>query len=290
MGNQNGEHRPPGVVERRRGVEQADQVGVLRAQIVDQAQQAAAAGFARGHAEPGQEQADHDHRDQQHHAALHSVGQDVGMRPAQHDVNQQYGRRDAQRPDRRQSQQNLEHDQAGHELPGQIETQQQRKHGDQDANALRPIAVAQILRDGAVAEAVPGRGDQPHGDQHAQIDAGRIQERAPDGRQAPFVAQAGRAHERRAARRRRRERERQKQRPVRLARGGEVVGVFHAPLRNDADRQHAADVGDQEQPRPGDERHDVMGGCGQPGRAGKRGNSRSCKPGTSSTRELFSTR
>ena len=58
---------------------------------------------------------------------------------------------------------------------------------------------------------LPGDGDQAHGDQHAQIDAGRIQECSPDGRQAPLVAQPWAAHKRRATRGRGRKRERQKQ-------------------------------------------------------------------------------
>ena len=232
VGNQNRKHRPPGVKERGVGVEQADQIGVLGIQVIDQPQHAPA---TRVQAETGHEQADHHRRDEQHHAALDPVGHNVGVGPAQHHVDQQDRCGDTQGPDRRQAQQNLEHDQAGHELPCQIKAQQQRKHRDQDANALGLVAVAEVLGDGTVAEAMSRGGDQAHGDQHAQIDAGRIQEGAPDGRQAPLVAEARAAHECRAAGGRGRKRERQKQWPVGVARGGKVVGVFDPPLGKKAD-------------------------------------------------------
>ena len=129
---------------------------ILGGQVIDQPQKAAPGRLAQLQAEADQKQ-DHDHHGhQQHHAGLHPVGDDVGVRPAQHDVNQQHGGGDDQRPHRRHAQQNLEHDQPGYELAGQVETQQQREQRHQHPNALGLVAVAQILRDGTVAETMAG--------------------------------------------------------------------------------------------------------------------------------------
>ena len=245
--------RPPGMVQRGFAVEDADQMRVLRGQIIDQPQQAASARGAGFYPEADQKQPHHHHGDDQHHARLHAVGDDVGVRAAQHDVHQQHAGRDAERPQRRESQQHLEHDEPGHELAGQIETQQQGKQRHEHPNALGLIPVAEIFGDGAVAEAVARRGDQAHGHEHSQTQPRRPQHDAPHRRQAPRVTQPRHSQKRRAADGRGRERQRQKQGAVRAARRGEVVGVRDAPLRQYADGQHPADIDDQKQPGPRDE-------------------------------------
>ena len=95
MRNKNGHNRPPGVIQRSLGIERADQVRVLLGEAVDDAQQA---GSFAVHPKSGQKQDDYHYRDQQHHEALHPIGQDVGMRAAEHDVNQQHARGNEQRP------------------------------------------------------------------------------------------------------------------------------------------------------------------------------------------------
>ena len=160
---------------------------ILLGQAVDDAQHAHS--FAV-YPESGQEQDNHHRRDQQHHEALHPIGQDVGMRTAEHDVNQQDGRGDEQRPQGRHAQHDLEHHQTGHQLPGQIEKQHQGKDRDEYPNAIGLVAVAEVFRYGAVAEPVTRGGNQAHGDQHADIHPSRIQEAAPNRRQPPLVTKA----------------------------------------------------------------------------------------------------
>ena len=84
------------MIQRGLGIEHADQVRILLGKTVDDARQARS--FAV-YSKSGQKQDDHHQRDQQHHEALHPIGQDVGMRAAEHDINQQHGGGNEQRPD-----------------------------------------------------------------------------------------------------------------------------------------------------------------------------------------------
>ena len=248
--NKNGDNRPPGMIQRGLGIEHADQVCVLLGEAVDNAQQA---GSFAVHSKSDQKQ-DNDHcRNQQHHEALHPIRQNVGMCAAEHDVNQQHGGGDEQRPQGRHAQHDLEHHQPGYQLPGQIEKQHQGKDRDEYPNTLGLIAVAEIFRDGTVAEPMARSGNQAHGDQHADIHPGRIQEAAPDCRQPPLVAQSRTAEKSGTAGRGRGKGKRQKEGSVRAARGGKVVSVFDPPLGKHADGQHAADIQQEKNPRPGNE-------------------------------------
>ena len=76
---------------------------------------------------------------------------------AEDHVEEQHHGGDDECPVRRQAEHDFEHDQSGNELAGQIEEQDERHQRDQHPDAFGLVAVAQVLRDRAVAEAVPGR-------------------------------------------------------------------------------------------------------------------------------------
>ncbi len=139
---------------------------------------------------------------------------------------------------------------------GEIEEQHEREHRDHHSYALGLVAVAEVLGYGAATEAVPRRGDEAHGDQHAEVHAGRIKDVAPLRRQAQLVSEPGAAEERRPARGGGGKREGEEDRPVGSACGRKIVGVLDLSLADDADRQHAADVDDQEDPGPRDQIHE----------------------------------
>ena len=223
---------------------------VLLAEAVDDRAEPAAV-----QTDPEQEQQDHQDRQAEHHHALGAVGEDVRMGAAEHHVDHQHHRRDDERPDGFHAEHDLEHHEAGDQLPGQIEEQHQREHRDDHADAVGLEAVAEVLGNRAVAEAVASGGDQAHGDEHAEVDADGIEEVAPHGGEPPFVGEARPAQERGAAGGGGGEREGKEHRPVAAARGGEIVGVLHPPLAKHADGEHRADVEHEEQPRPSDERH-----------------------------------
>ena len=175
------------------------------------------------------------------------------MRAAKHDINQQDGSGDEQRPQGRHAQHNLEHHQPGHQLPGQIEKQHQGKDRDEYPNAIGLVAVAEVFRYGAVPEPMARGGHQAHGDQHADIHPSRVQEATPNRRQPPLVTKARATEKGGAAGRGRGKGKREKERSVRAARGGKVVSVLDPSLGKHADGQHAADIDDEKDPRPGNE-------------------------------------
>ena len=74
------------------------------------------------------------------------------MGTAEHHIDHEHDGGDAERPPRGDAQHDLEHDDAGDQLPSQIKEQQQGEEGHHDPHPVRLIAAAKVLRDGAVAE------------------------------------------------------------------------------------------------------------------------------------------
>ena len=155
------------------------------------------------------------------------------------------------------SQHHFEHHQPRHELSGEIEEQHQREDRDDHPDAVGLVAIAEVLRDRAVAETVARGGDEPHRDHDAEIDADGVEEVAPDGGRAPFVGKPRPAQEGGAAGRGGGEGEGEEHGAIGATRGSEIVRVLHAALAEHADGEHGTDVEHQEQPGPGNERHEL---------------------------------
>ena len=118
------EDGPPGMVEGRPGVERLRQLGVLGGKVRPHAREAAVyAGREEG-------EGNDRHRQQQHQEALDAVGEDVRMGAAQDHIEEQHDGGDAEGPGGVQPQHDFKHHQAGHQLPGQIEeeNQGQKRH------------------------------------------------------------------------------------------------------------------------------------------------------------------
>ena len=177
------------------------------------------------------------------------------MGAAEDDVDEQHTGSDDQRRHRFEPEHDLEHDEARHELSGDVEEQDQREDRNQQPDAVAPVAVTQVLGDRAVAELVAGVRDEPDRDQDPEVDPHRVEELAPDARHPELVAEAGAAEEGGAAGRRGGERQGQEVGAVAAPRGGEIVGVADPPAGDPAERQHADDVEDEEHPRPGKQTH-----------------------------------
>ena len=222
---------------------------ILRIQVVHQAGQPAF------HANREHEQEYHHDREDQHHDPLGRVSENVRMGTAHHDVDRQHSGGHDQRPHLRHAEHDLEHHEPGHELPDDVEEQHQRQQGDDDTDAVGLIAVTQVLRNGPIAESIPRRRDETHGNEDAEVNPDGIQEVAPDGRRAEFVGEARPAQKRRATGRGGGESEGKHPGTVGAACRRKVVGMLDAPLADHADREHGARVEREKEPGPGDQGH-----------------------------------
>ncbi len=241
--------RPPGVIQRSAGIKRLDQVFVLRTQVVDHARETALDVVADQH------EHDHDNGNDQHHETLDGVGNDVRVGTAHDDVKQQDCCGDRQCPFRRQAEHHFEHHQSRHQLTGEIEEENQGKDRNHDPNAIGLVAITQVFRYRAVAEAITSGRNEPHADQHAGVDTNWIEEVAPLAREPPLVPEPRTTKERCPAGRRRRKGKRQRHWSICPPGDGEIVRVINSPRTVIPDRQHCARIEHHKNPRPTDQRH-----------------------------------